>query len=101
VKRSHPDLIRRDLIYLGFEIRGHTDLAQVYDYNSSNHEQLEALALGLWMGGMPLPCTFGTIKLLRQRPVRYPMGTATVYVNSTYLLKHIQLRVVQLSEAVT
>jgi hypothetical protein len=159
LKGVHPDLIKRDLVYLGYEIRGHEDLAQVFDYDASGHEQLEALALGIWMGegtkagkrlavtncdpnilrvwivfllqvckvspdklrlrvviyetgsrdealqywrhelGMSMPCVFGTIKVKPDRtsPVRHPMGTATVYVNSTFLLKRIQLRVVELS----
>jgi hypothetical protein len=49
-KGVHPDLIRRDLVYLGYDIRGHDDLAQVFDYDASGHEQLEVLALGIWMG---------------------------------------------------
>jgi len=161
LKGVHPDLIKRDLMYLGYEIRGHEDSAQVFDYNASDHELLEALALGIWMGegtkggkrlavtncdpnillvwmtfllqvcnvspdklrlrvtiyetssrdealqywhnqlGMSMPCWFGTIKVSPNRtsPIRHPMGTATVYVNSTFLLKRIQLRVVELSKS--
>lgn len=161
LKGVHPDLIRRDLVYLGYEIRGHDDLAQVFNYDASGHEQLEALALGIWMGegtkagkrlavtncdpnilriwiafllrvcnvdpdklrlrvniyetssrdevlqywhhqlGVSMPCVFGTIKVSpgRTSPVRHPMGTATVYVNSTFLIKKIQLRVVELTKS--
>jgi len=49
-KGVHPELIRRDLIYLGYEVRGHKANRYVCDYDPTGHEQLEALAIGIWMG---------------------------------------------------
>jgi hypothetical protein len=50
LKGVHPDLIKRDLIYLGYSIRGHDAARYVCDYNAVGYEQLEALAIGIWMG---------------------------------------------------
>jgi hypothetical protein len=50
MKGVHPDLIRQDLKYLGYEIRGHSTYMNVYDYDPVGHECLEALAIGIWMG---------------------------------------------------
>jgi hypothetical protein len=49
-KAVHPDLLRRDLIYLGFKTRGEKQKPNVFEYQSSIDEKLEALALGIWLG---------------------------------------------------
>jgi hypothetical protein len=51
--------------------------------------------------GVSMPCVFSTIKVKPERtaPVRHPMGTATVHVHSTFLLKRVQLRVVELTKS--
>jgi hypothetical protein len=50
LKGVHPQTIRDSLEYLGFAIRGHGEPRWFCDYDATGNEQLEALALGLWMG---------------------------------------------------
>jgi hypothetical protein len=160
-KGVHPDLIRRDLIHLGFQTRGYADYRRVFQYDATGHEQLEVLAAGLWMGegtksgkrlvltntdpiilkiwlrflltvghvepedlhlkinvfdrsvvseaeqywqaqlGMTIRCsfTFRTAQPMTERGLRQRMGTATLGVNSTFLLEIIQRRAVELATA--
>lgn len=49
-KGVHPDLLRRDLIYLGFKTRGIKEKINKFAYKLDTNENLEALALGLWLG---------------------------------------------------
>lgn len=50
LKTVHPDLLRRDLIYLGFKTRSEKQKPNTFQYESSIDEKLEALALGIWLG---------------------------------------------------
>jgi hypothetical protein len=49
-KSVHPNLLRRNLIYLGFKIRNEKQKINAFDYRAEKYEQLEALALGIWLG---------------------------------------------------
>lgn len=49
-KGVHPDLLRRDLIYLGFKTRSDKQKVNAFNYQSNFNENLEALALGIWLG---------------------------------------------------
>ena len=160
-KGVHPDLIKRDLIYLGYEIRGHDASRYVCDYDSTCHEQLESLAIGIWIGegcksgrtvdvtncdpnllriwlkfllvvcrvspeklrlritlhemrlkdeseaywqrelGMNIPCAFQAkkSKLGSEGIPRQPMGTATLRLNSKFLMELIQHRAVELTKS--
>jgi len=46
----HPDLLRRELISLGFTIRPVRQKPNAFDYDPSREPLLEALALGIWLG---------------------------------------------------
>lgn len=50
LKSVHPDLLRRDLIYLGFKTRSVKQKPNVFEYEPTIDEKLEALALGIWLG---------------------------------------------------
>lgn len=49
-KGVHPELLRRDLIYLGFKTRSEKQKVNAFKYQSDFNEKLEALALGIWLG---------------------------------------------------
>lgn len=49
-KGVHPDLLRRDLIYLGFKTRSEKQKINAFKYQANYNEKLEALALGIWLG---------------------------------------------------
>ncbi len=161
LKGVHPDLIRRDLMYLGYKIRGHDASRYVCDYNATGHERLEALAIGIWMGegrksgrtvevtncdpnllriwlkfllvvcnvspeklrlrvtihdirlkdeseaywqqklGMIIPCAFHVKKVTpgSEGIPRQPMGTATLRINSKFLMELIQHKAVELTRS--
>ncbi|HJQ70597.1 MAG TPA: hypothetical protein VKA70_16590 [Blastocatellia bacterium] len=46
----HPELIRRDLIYLGFTTRSQKQPPNYFSYDPRGLETLEAAAIGIWMG---------------------------------------------------
>lgn len=49
-KGVHPDLLRRDLIYLGVAVRSEKQKPDVFSYAPEKNRMLEAMALGLWLG---------------------------------------------------
>jgi hypothetical protein len=46
----HPDLLRRDLLYLGVRLRPYRQKPNPFCYDPSGHEILEAVAIGIWLG---------------------------------------------------
>jgi hypothetical protein len=50
LKGVHPELIRRELKHYGFHVRSERQRPNVFRYDPTGHERLEALAIGLWMG---------------------------------------------------
>jgi len=47
----HPNLLRRNLIYLGFRTRSEKQKLNAFEYHAEQeNEKLEALALGIWLG---------------------------------------------------
>jgi hypothetical protein len=49
-KGVHPNLLRRDLIYLGFKTRSEKQKINAFKYQANFNKRLEALALGIWLG---------------------------------------------------
>ena len=156
-KGVHPDTIRRDLLYWGFETRPVRQKPNSFCYDAASLERLEALALGIWMGegtkrgnrvavtncdplvlrvwldfllricrvdpekvklrivlhdldrkseserywqmqlGMPIPCFFSGREPKPDAEPKQPMGTATLYYNSKFLMEQIQRRAVELA----
>jgi hypothetical protein len=45
-RRVHPDLLRRDLIYLGFKLRPYRQKPNEFRYDAAGRETLEALGFG-------------------------------------------------------
>lgn len=49
-KAVHPNLLRRELIYLGSKTRSEKNKTNAFEYKAEKNEKLEALALGIWLG---------------------------------------------------
>jgi hypothetical protein len=50
-RQVHIDSLRHELVELGFTIRSQTQKPNEFHYDQSGNEVLEALALGIWLGG--------------------------------------------------